>query len=165
MTTDTKLIFGALMMSVLIIIGASIILSKDNSPKRENLGTASMVIDKKDIDIGNMKTDEERTADFLITNTSDTILRVWGIATSCNCTFAAITIGDETTGEFNMPAHMNSSLKNWIGEVPPGQTATLSATYRPKVMPVLGTVSRQVRFSTNDPKNPEIEVSLKANVL
>lgn len=165
MTSDTKLVFGALAASALIIIGASIVLSKDNSPKRENLGSASMKIDKKEDNFGDMKTDEERTANFLITNTSDTTLRIWGIATSCNCTFATITIGDETTGEFNMPAHTNSSLKNWIGEVLPGKTATLSATYRPKVMPVLGPISRQVRFSTNDPKNPEIEVSLKANVL
>ena len=165
MTGETKLIFGGLIVSVLIIIGASVVLSKDNSPKRENLGTASMKIDKKEDDFGDMRTDEERTANFLITNTSDTTLRIWGIATSCNCTFATITIGDETTGEFNMPSHMNSTLKNWIGEVPPGQTATLSETYRPKIMPVLGQVSRQVRFSTNDPKNPEIEVSLKANVL
>jgi hypothetical protein len=49
--------------------------------------------------------------------------------------------------------------------VPTGQTALLKATYRPKVMPVSGPVSRQVRFSTNDPKNAEVEVSVKANVL
>lgn len=165
MNTDTKVIMGALVVSVLIIVGASVLLSKDSSPKRENLGTAGMIIDKKEEDFGNMKVDEDRTATFTITNTSNTILRIWGVATSCDCTFATVTIGGNETGEFNMTMHTNGPLKNWIGEVPAGQTATLKATYRPKVMPVSGPVSRQVRFSTNDPKNAEVEVSVKANVL
>lgn len=165
MTSDTKFIFGALMVSVLIIIGAAVVLSKDSSPKRENLGTASMTLDKKEVDLGSMKVDEDRTATFTITNTSDTVLRIWGVTTSCNCTFATVTIGSIESGEFNMTMHTSGPLKNWIGEIPAGQTALLKATYRPKVMPVSGPVSRQVRFSTNDPKTPEVEVSVKANVL
>lgn len=165
MTSDTKLIFGALIASVFIIVGASVVLSKDNGPKRENLGTATMTIDKKDEDFGSMKGDEERTGTFTVTNAGNTTLRIWGVATSCDCTFASITINGEETGEFNMAMHMSSSLKNWIGEVSPGQTALLKATYKPKVMPVTGPVSRQIRFSTNDPKNPEVEVSVTANVL
>lgn len=165
MNTDTKVIIGALIAAVLIIVGASVVLSKDNSPKRDQQGAASMTIDKKEEDFGSMKGDEEKTATFTISNTSDTQLRLWGIATSCDCTFASVTIGDKTTGEFNMAMHMSSALKNWIGEVPAGQTALLRVTYRPKVMPVTGPVSRQVRFSTNDPKNAEVEVSVKANVL
>jgi hypothetical protein len=60
---------------------------------------------------------------------------------------------------------MGSDLRNWIGEINQGETATLSVTYRPKVMPVTGPVTRQVRFATNDPNNPEVEVSVSANVL
>lgn len=165
MTTDTKIIVGAVVASVFIIVGASVVLSRDNTPKRNELGAASMSIDKKSEDFGDMKGDEERTATFTITNTSNSVLRIWGVATSCNCTFATVTIGGKKSGEFNMPAHMVSALKNWIGEVPAYETATLSATYKPKVMPVVGPVSRQVRFSTNDPKNAEVEVSVKANVL
>ena len=67
----------------------------------------------------------------------------------------------EWRGEFNMPAHMIASLKNWIGEVPAKQTATLNVTYKPKIMPVTGIVTRQTRFSTNDPKNAEVEVSVR----
>lgn len=164
MTTDTKIIVGAVIASVLIIVGASIVLSKDAAPKRENQGTASMTIDKKEEDFGTMKVDEEKTAIFTITNTATTPLRIWGVSTSCDCTFATLTIGGKETEEFNMPMHMKSTLKNWIGEIPPTQKALLKVTYRPKVMPVSGPVSRQVRFSTNDPKNPEVEVSVKANV-
>ena len=64
-----------------------------------------------------------------------------------------------------MSMHMSADLKNWMGEVPPGQTAVLRVIYRPKVMPVTGVVTRQVTFATNDPKNSTVEVSIKANVL
>lgn len=165
MNSDTKFIIGATIISILIIVGAAVTLSRDNSPKRENLGVASMTLDKKEEDLGSMKVSEEKTATFTITNTSDTTLRIWGVSTSCNCTYATVTIGASEMGEFNMPTHMNSTLKNWVGEIPASQTATLKAIYRPKIMPVLGIISRQIRFSTNDPKNPEIEVSIKANVL
>ncbi|MBI4065232.1 DUF1573 domain-containing protein [Candidatus Gottesmanbacteria bacterium] len=165
MKADTKIIIGAILASAAIIVGAVFLLGKDNSPKRETLGTASMTIDKKIEDFGSMKSDEEKTATFTITNTSDSILRLWNIATSCDCTFATVTIGSQSTGEFNMPMHMKSDLKNWIGEVAARQTAILKVIYRPKVMPVVGSVTRQVTFSTNDPNNPNVEVSVKANVL
>ncbi len=165
MKSDTKIIIGAIFASVAIIVGAIFVLGKDTSPKRESLGQASMTIDKTFEDFGDMKGDEERTATFTITNTSNEMLRIWNIATSCDCTFASISINGQETGEFNMPMHMSSMLKNWIGEVPAKQTATLKVTYKPKVMPVVGVVTRQTTFVTNDPKNESVEVSVKANVL
>lgn len=165
MKSDTKLIFGAIAVSVIIIVGAIFVLGKDSSPKRESLGQASMTIDKTFEDFGDMKSDAERTATFTITNTSDQSLRIWNIATSCDCTFASVVINGEETGEFNMPMHMSSTLKNWIGEIPAKGQAVLKVTYKPKVMPVTGVVTRQVNFATNDPKNESVEVSVKANVL
>lgn len=165
MTADTKFILGAVIVSALIITGASVALSKDNAPKREEQGTASMTIDKTSEDFGSMKVSDEKSAVFTITNTGSSPLRIWGVATSCNCTFATLTIRGTETEEFSMAPHMPARLKNWIGEVPAGEKALLKVTYRPKVMPVSGPVSRQTRFSTNDPKNPDIEVSVTANVL
>ena len=86
MKADTKIIIGAIVASVAIIVGAVFLLSKDNSPKREVLGTAAMTIDKTLEDFGDMKSDEEKTATFTITNTSDAVLRIWNISTSCDCT-------------------------------------------------------------------------------
>ena len=165
MKSDAKVIIGAIVASVVIIAGAVFLLGNDKSPKRESLGAATMTIDKTFEDFGDMKADEEKTATFTITNTSDAILRIWNVSTSCDCTFATVVIGGVASGEFNMPAHMIASLKNWIGEVPAKQTATLNVTYKPKIMPVTGIVTRQTRFATNDPKNAEVEVSVKANLL
>ena len=165
MKSDAKIIIGAIIFSLVLIVGAVFVFSNDKSPKRETLGTAAMSIDKKLEDFGSMKSTQERTATFTITNTSDSILRIWNIATSCDCTFANVVINGVVTGEFNMTMHTIGSLKNWVGEIPAKQTALLKVIYRPKVMPVTGVVTRQVNFSTNDPKNPEVEVSIKANVL
>lgn len=172
MKSDAKVIIGAILASVVVIIGAVFLLGNDKSlpagrqvPKRETLGVATMTIDKKFEDFGDMKANEEKTATFTITNTSETILRIWNVATSCDCTFASILINDTETGEFNMAMHMRGELKNWIGEIGSRQTAQLKVTYRPKIMPVTGTITRQVTFSTNDAKNPEVEVSVRANVL
>lgn len=166
MNTDTKVIIATIIASVILLLGAIVYFGNDKSPQRENLGTATMTIDKTFEDFGTMKSDEEKTATFTITNTSQSsALRIWGVSTSCDCTFASITIAGQTTGEFNMPMHMAGALKNWIGEVPAGEKALLDVTYRPKVMPVVGVVTRQTTFSTNDPKNANVEVSVKANVL
>ncbi len=166
MNADTKVILGAVMASVLLIGGAVFVLGRDSRPKREAQGSASMTIDKKEEDLGTMKVSEDKSAVFTITNTSTgSVLRLWGIATSCDCTFANVTIAGTKTGEFNMSMHMNSTLKNWIGEVPAGQKAQLEVIYRPSVMPVSGPVSRQVNFSTNDPNNATVEISIAANVL
>ncbi len=166
MNNDTKVIFGAILASLIIIVGAAVVLGKDTTPKRDSMGSGSFSVDKRSEDLGSMKVSEEKTATFTITNAAnDSVLRIWNIATSCNCTFATVTIGSETTGEFNMTMHMSTRLKNWMGEIPPGQTALLHVIYRPSVMPVSGPISRQVTFSTNDPKNETVEVSIRANVL
>lgn len=165
MNIDTKVILGAVVASLLIILGAVFILGNNQGPKRSNLGTASLSLDQTNVDLGDMKLDEERAATFTITNTSSSALRLWNVATSCDCTFATVTIGNQEIGEFNMTMHMPANLKNWLGEVPAGQKALLKVIYRPNVMPITGPVTRQVTFSTNDPKSPEIEVTVKANVL
>ncbi len=166
MKTDTKIILGAIVASVAILVSAAVVLGKDTSPKRDQLGTASMTIDKKEEDLGSMKVSDEKTATFTVTNTSaSSVLRIWNVATSCDCTFASVVIDGQETGEFNMAMHMSSTLKNWIGEVAPGKQAILKVTYKPSVMPVQGPVSRQLNFATNDPKNAEVQVSIKANVL
>jgi hypothetical protein len=166
MNTDTKIIIGAVVGSLIIIVGGIAMFSNAKpAPKREDQGTASMSIDKKSEDFGNMKVSDEKRAMFTITNTGDSILRIWKVATSCDCTAATIKIGDTETPEFSMVGMMNSSLANWLGEVPVGQKAILTVIYRPSVMPVNGPITRQVTFSTNDPKNPDVEVSIAANVL
>ncbi len=166
MSGETKFIIGVSVVTVAIIVGAIVLFSNQKpAPKREELGSASMTIDKKSEDFGSMKVSDERRAAFTITNTGDSILRIWKVATSCDCTAATVKIGDTETPEFSMAGMMSSERANWLGEVPAGKNAVLTVIYRPSVMPVNGPITRQVNFSTNDPNNPDVQVSISANVL
>lgn len=166
MNSDTKIIIGVVVGSVVLIIGAIVMFGNQKpAPKREDLGTASMSIDKKLADLGRMKVSDEKKATFTITNTGNSILRIWKVVTSCSCTAATVKIGDTETPEFGMTGMMNPDRANWLGEVPAGQNAILTVIYRPSIMPIQGPVTRQVTFSTNDPKNQDLEVTVSANVL
>lgn len=165
MNSSLKILLATLGVTFIIIVGAIFLSGQEKTIDTKNLGTASMSIDKTSQDLGKMKVEEEKTTTFTINNTGNSLLRIWNVATSCDCTFAKININGQETPEFNMPGHMSSSLRNWLGEVPVGQKAILEVTYRPKIMPVTGPVSRSVSFSTNDPKNPKVEVTISANVL
>ncbi|MCL4359834.1 DUF1573 domain-containing protein [Patescibacteria group bacterium] len=165
MNTDTKLVIGAIAANLIVMSGAILYFGNQKpAPQRETLGTASMRIDRTSADLGTMKVSDERHADFQITNTGKSVLRLWNVGTSCDCTFATVKIGGEVSPEFTMKGMMGSSLTNWIGEIPAGQSAVLTVIYRPSVMPVSGPITRQVTFSTNDPNNPDLEVSIAANV-
>ncbi len=165
MSGETKFIIGISAVTLAIIGGAIVMFSNQKpAPKREDLGTASMSIDKTTVDLGSMKVSDERKATFTITNTGNSILRIWKVATSCDCTAATIKIGDTETPEFSMAGMMSTDKANWLGEVPAGQKAILTVIYRPSVMPVSGPITRQVNFSTNDPKNQDVQVSIAANV-
>ena len=163
MATDTKVIIGTIVSTLLILIVAIFLSSSKSSPAPSSSPPTSISIDKTEVDFGDMKVTDEKSADFTLTNTGDSPLKISNISTSCNCTFASIEIAGRKTPEFSM--HASGPLKNWVGEVPPGQTATLKATYRPKVMPVNGLVTRSVYFQTNDPQNSKVEITLRANVL
>lgn len=166
MNIETKIIIGVVLASVVIIGGGIAMFSNAKpAPKREDQGTASMTIDKKSADLGSMKVSDEKKATFTITNTGDSVLRVWKVVTSCSCTAATVKIGDTETPEFSMAGMMGTDRANWLGEVPAGKSALLTVIYRPSIMPVQGPITRQVTFSTNDPQNQDIEVSVSANVL
>lgn len=164
MNTNAKFVIGGILAFLVIVIGGSLLLTTGQAKPivREEQGVAGMAIDKTTADLGTMTQDEEKNVTFTINNTGNSVLRLWNVKTSCNCTFATIKIGDKEAGEFSM--HSGGAIKNWIGEVPVGQSAQLTVIYRPKIMPVVGKVSRQVTFATNDPTNENVEVSIEANV-
>lgn len=166
MNTDTKVILIAAVGSAFVIAGALLFFGNQKpAPNRADLGTASMSIDKTSADLGSMKVSDEKQAAFTITNTGSSMLRIWNVGTSCDCTFATVKIGNTESPEFNMKGMMSSDRANWLGEIPAGKKAFLTVIYRPSVMPVTGPITRQVDFSTNDPTHPDMEVSVAANVL
>lgn len=111
-------------------------------------------------DLGVMGMTEERERTVTITNSGASLLSVGPASTSCDCTFARLTMPDgEVSPEFSM-----HGMSRWSGELAPGETAEAAVIYRPSVMPVQGQVERSVLIQTNDPVNPTLQISFTATV-
>lgn len=123
----------------------------------------TLVVSETSVDLGTMKVSDERSKDITITNTGKGPLTLSRVRTSCDCTFADLTIGGQTLS-FNMEMHNPITLRQWSGALAPGESATLKAIYRPSIMPVQGSIERIVSFDTNDPKKSTVEITLRAVV-
>ncbi len=110
-------------------------------------------------DLGNMKVQDEKTAQFEIENKGNKPLQLYKISSSCDCTFGQVTIDEVKSPEFSM--HAGSP---WVGEVAPGKKAVLSVIYKPSIMPVSGVVTRDVYVQTNDPEKSNLTFTIKAFV-
>lgn len=110
-------------------------------------------------DLGKMKVKDEKSADYIIENKGNKPLQLYKISSSCDCTYATVTINGVKSPELGM-----HSTNPWIGTLDPGKKATLTAIYRPYIMPVSGTITRYVYVKTNDPANPSLTFTLKAFV-
>lgn len=110
-------------------------------------------------DLGKMKVQDEKTAQFEIENKGEKPLQLFKIRSSCDCTFGQVSIDEVKSPEFAM--HASSP---WVGEVAPGKKAVLSVTYRPYIMPVSGVVTRDVYLQTNDPEKSNLTFTVKAFV-
>lgn len=110
-------------------------------------------------DLGKMSVKDVKTAEFTIVNTGSKPLTLYKISSSCDCTFGQVDIDGNKSPEFSM--HASGS---WTGTVESGKKAVLSVIYKPSIMPVSGVVTRDVYVQTNDPENPKLTFTVKADV-
>lgn len=110
-------------------------------------------------DFGDIAVSDVKTAEFILENSGNKPLEVYGITSSCGCTFGEIEIGGIKSPQFSMHAK-----SNWVGVIQQGNKAIVRVIYQPSIMPVKGEVTRMVYVKTNDPKTPELTFSVKANV-
>lgn len=131
-------------------------LSTTGNPKAEVLGENTHSWGEIDIEGGNV----EKV--FQIKNVGDSPLEVTNVKTSCMCTEAQISVGDETSPAFGM--HTRSG---WKGSIQPGETADVRVVFDPMFHGPQGTgpITRLVSFSTNDSSNKTIEFRLSGNVV
>ena len=120
----------------------------------------TVFLDRRSIDFGKIRLREKQTALVKLENVGKKTLLVFNVSTSCGCTSVTITTNGKTSPSFSM--HNNPT--SWIGEVNPGQTATLKIIYEPYKMPVQGRMQRTIFFMTNDPSNREVKIILTAKV-
>lgn len=132
----------------------SVALSIDD-PKRP-IATVS----ETSFDLGTMAVKDEREKRVMITNTGQSPLSIGPASTSCDCTFARVTLPDgEESPEFSM-----HGMNKWSGILGLNEQAEVTIIYRPSVMPVQGRVERSVLIQTNDPASPTVQISFTAEV-
>ena len=119
----------------------------------------SIVFDKTEYDFGNLTPTSVETVTFIVSNLGAKPLKITDFKTSCGCTSVVVTIDGTKSSIFSM--HTNS---NWIGEIVPGSDAEIEVTYDATVHPAEGDVERFVYFNTNDPENPNPELSIKLHI-
>ncbi|ANK81850.1 MAG: hypothetical protein TEF_14385 [Rhizobiales bacterium NRL2] len=125
---------------------------------------AKVHIVKEERELGTMRVSDERTAEFFLPNMGGKPLELSQVRTSCMCTFAQVVIDDEKSPLFNMEMHNAPAIQSWKGVVEPSLTPTVRVIYRPSLMPVEGSVARNVKFNTNDPSRPDVELGVHATV-
>lgn len=109
--------------------------------------------------MGEILVKDEKSKNFEIKNSGKKPLQIFAITTSCGCTAAQIIYKEKISQEFSM-----HTVSNYKIDIAPGDSAKIRVTYRPSVMPVYGSVTREIYVSTNDPKNPKLVFKIKAFV-
>ncbi|MBN1417620.1 MAG: DUF1573 domain-containing protein [Planctomycetes bacterium] len=94
------------------------------------------------LDFGERGHDERATLPLLVRNAGDEVLQLGEIYSSCDCTKWSFARGSKT--------------------IPPGGDAELRI--RLSTGPVLGTLDKYVRISSNDTTHPEVRVPVRASV-
>lgn len=161
-------IFGVVLFS-LVVIGGSYFLVAGGKQKASAVAPAYYKVSDKEKpkaetkellkDMGTMKISDQKSVDFVVKNVGSQPLQLSQISSSCGCTVGQVIIDGKESEEFGM-----HSQSDYIAEISPQKQATVKVTYRPYVMPVYGSVDREVYITTNDPENPKLVFKIKAVV-
>lgn len=120
-------------------------------------------VSQKDYEFGTVKMKNGNVVKrYTITNSGIEVLKLANIKTSCHCTKAFITIGNQESPRFGM-----TDVSSWIGEVNPGKTAELTVVFDPAYhgQNGVGQINRFISVETNDASNQKLTFSLNGVVI
>lgn len=161
---NRKILIG-LSFITLLIIGMSVFLLSGESTSQTveaSTNVTAEILQTPHFDFGDIPIsggDVRKT--FTIKNTGSESLLLSNVKTSCHCTEATMTIGEKTSEYFGM-----SGFSSWVGEVTPGEEATLTIIFDPAFHGPQGTgpVTRYVSVETNEKGNEKLMFTLTGTV-
>jgi len=164
---DNKSVVVGILIFTLLILGAIVFAYGKQTSKTESIPQyqfsdaekPAVMAEPASFDFGSIALKDIKKTTFTLENTGAQPLILSDVVTSCGCTSANIIINGETSPTFSM--HDNPQ---WSGTIESNQTALVEVTYDAKVHPVDGLVERFVQIATNDPAQPQVQLSVKANV-
>ncbi|MFQ6106211.1 MAG: DUF1573 domain-containing protein [Thermoplasmata archaeon] len=125
-----------------------------------SLGSPEISVSPLSFNFGDISQREVSTT-VQIWNTGDSNLVITGISTSCGCTSAVLTVRGRSSPTFGM----HNNPQGWSETLLPGESGILKITYDATLHPDNGPVHRIVYINSNDPRQPEVEIDLRANVI
>ena len=130
---NLKVLLMILGLSVLLVLVFSLFQVKNGENDQKVLGVViqDLEVNPEFYDLGQVQMkDGNVVKTYEIKNTSDEIMKLKRVATSCMCTKVKIKIGDRETREFGMEG-MGDKNPPINLELPSGQTATVTAIFDP----------------------------------
>ncbi len=160
-----KILIVFIILTVTILGGGIYLLSATSTaPQKVAISqNAKVLVDQKTFDWGTIPYSGGNVSKtFTIKNTGTDVLQLTNIKTSCACTYAQLTINGKTSPRFSM-----HSTSGWVGEVAAGKEAQLTVVFDPAFHgPTgVGSMERLISLQTNDINSPNLEFSLKGNVV
>jgi len=154
-----------MILGVVVLLIGSVFLASNmaNSAQVEESAGAVAVVSEETFDWGEIKIDggivEKK---FEVENKGTETLKLYNVETSCMCTSAQISKGDQVSPLFGM--HDKSQ---YVMEINPGEKAELTVRFDPMFHGPngVGPISRTVKIETNDPKHSELSWMLTAMVV
>lgn len=157
-------IVGIIGITVLILVVVIYFGSKMGATAQVTTDTqVTLAVDSNKYDWGTIDYDGGMaTKTFTIKNTSNSVLKLYDVQTSCMCTTAQLKTPQITSQKFKM--HEASAD---IIAVNPGETAELIVEFDPAFHGPsgVGPVTRIITMSTNDTKNSTLTFNLMGNVI
>lgn len=144
--------------------GILIAFAKPDKTQSSVVGGGKLTATESAYDFGTVSMkDGEVKHTYEIKNTSNEALTITKLYTSCMCTTAELTAGDQKTGPFGMQGH-GGSIPDINVPLQAGQTAQIEVVFDPAAhgSAGVGDIKRSVYVNTQG--NPNFELTFKATV-
>lgn len=157
-------IVGVVVVTILVLIGAIFFGTKIGAGPSVTADTqVALSVDSRQYDWGTIDYDGGTVSKkFNIKNTSNFVLKLYDVKTSCMCTTAQLKTPEATSKKYGM--HETSTD---VIEVKPKETAHLIVEFDPAFHGPsgVGPVTRIITMKTNDHTNPSLSFTLTGNVV
>lgn len=168
MTSEKKILFGIIGVTIIVLFAAIFFLTKSSSSKAvlEKTIGAKLESQETDFDFKDINySGSHAIHEFKIKNTGDKDLQIANLATSCHCTKVYFKSAKGEGPQFGMKG--SSAPSDWVGTLSPGEEGSIIADFDPAYHGPqgVGQISRIVSIETNDPDKPYVEFNFSGNVV
>lgn len=152
------------LVATFVLIGGLVWLAGRTQTPAVSAGPSMLSANETSYDFGTVSMAAGKVMrEFVIKNTGTTPLTINGMATSCMCTEAFLTMNDQVFGPFGMPGH-GGAATTLNQTIDPDKEATIRTVFDPAAHgPAgVGRISRIVSIQTDDGRI--LELAFTANV-